>query len=485
MNRKMNHKRKIVLGMAFLAAFSAGAMQVRAQQEQDTGEKPKPAGRVYLPLPDLNAQQDSQADLSSSDLQPDIRPLTGMETATLGTPRMLHSYWVPGLEYGNAGASDSPNLAANSGWNSTNYFAGNMSLLEAWGHSLIGVNYSGGGFVSSDGSLGNGQFHQLSTAYHLDLRRWQWVFLEQFSYLPESGFGFGATTALAIPGVGGSLGASLPSLQGGYVPNQSILSATGPRYSNVSGAQLTYLLSPRSAITAGAAYGILRFINGNSLDDDHSIFSAGYSYQITKHDSIGVLYRFTSFQYLANPQAVGDHAAQLAYGRKVTGRLSVQLFGGPEYSSVRVPNSGLRSRTVGSGGASLLYGTPHGELTVSYMSGVTGGSGIFTGAVSNVVSANLGHSLTRVWQGGVDCGYARSSALLNAAGQTSVHYNSWYAGAGVSRPFGRDVHLSLGYRAQIEQANQAVCSGPSCGDRYLQHSIWLSFQWHSRPLVIE
>lgn len=481
----MNHKRKIVLGMAFLTALSAASAQARGQQEQDTGEKPKPAGRDYAPLPDLDAQQDSQTDRSLSDLQPDRRPLTGIETATLGTPRILHSYWVPGLEYGNTIASNSPNLVANSGWNSTNYFAGNMSLLEAWGHSLLGVNYSGGGFVSSDSSLGNGQFHQLSTAYHLDLRRWQLLFLEQFSYLPESGFGFGATTALAIPGIGGSLGVSLPNLQAGYVPNQSILSATGPRYSSVSGAQLTYLLSPRSAITVGAAYGILRFVNGNSLDDDNPILSAGYSYQITKYDSIGVVYRFAAFQYLANPQAIGDHAAQLAYGRKITGRLSLELFGGPEYSSVRVPISGQRSRTVGSGGATLLYGIPRGQLTVSYISGVTGGSGIFTGAVSNVVSANFGHSLTRVWQGGIDCGYARSSALLNTVGQTPVHYNSWYAGAGVSRPFGRDVHLSLGYRAQIEQANQAVCSGPSCGNSYLQHSIWLSFQWHSRPLVIE
>jgi len=479
----MNHILKIVLGMAFLAALSAGSAQVRAQEA--TGEKPKPAARDYAPLPDLNGQQDPNADRSSSDLQPDNRPLTGIEAATLGTSRLRHSYWVPGLEYGNTIRSNSPNPAVNSGWNSSNYFAGNMTLLEAWGHSLLGVNYSGGGIVSRDGGSGNGQFHQLSMGYHLDLRRWQWVILEQFSYLPESGFGFGGTTALAIPGVAGTLGASLPGLQAGYVPNQSILSAAGPRYSNVSGAQLTYVLSARSVVTFGGSYGILRFINGGSLDSDNPIFSGGYGYQVTKNDTIGIQYRFGAFHYSRNPQAVGDQALQLAYGRKITGRVSLQLYAGPEYSSLRVPVSGQRSRTGGSGGATLLYGTRRGLLTVSYMRGVTGGSGVFAGADSNMVTANMGHSLTRVWQGSLDFGYARNGALLNNTGQPSTHYNSWYTGAGATSPFGRDINFSLGYRAQIEQANQAVCNGPGCGASYLQHSIWMSFQWHSRPLVVE
>jgi hypothetical protein len=398
---------------------------------------------------------------------------------------MLHSYLVPGLEYGNTIRSNLTNPAVNSGWNSTSYFAGNTSLLEAWGHSVLGINYSGGGYLSSDGRQGNGQFHQLAAGYTLNLRRWQLLFLDQFSYLPESGFGFGSTTALGIPGVGGTLGAPLPTLQGGFTPNQSVLSATGPRYSNTSGAQLTYLIGKRSSITVGGTFGLLRFVNSTAFDNYNPSLNAGYSYEITKNDSIGLLYRFGAFHFTANPQAIGDHTAQLAYGRKITGRLALQLYGGPEYTAVRVPVGGQTSRLVGSGGATLVYGSRRNLLTLSYMNGVTGGSGVLTGAASNTVTATLGRELTRTWQGGLDFGFARNGTLLNGTGQPSQHYNSWYAGGGLTRPFGRETTLSLGYRAEIEQASQSVCNVPGCGAYYLQHSIWISMQWHSSPLVLQ
>jgi hypothetical protein len=61
--------------------------------------------------------------------------------------------------------------------------------------------------------------------------------------------------------------------------------------------------------------------------------------------------------------------------------------------------------------------------------------------------------------------------------------NSWFAGAGVDRPFGRTVTTSLAYTAFIESST-AGCSVGSCTS-YLQHQISLSFQWHARPMVME
>ncbi|MGB7285163.1 MAG: hypothetical protein WBE13_23090 [Candidatus Acidiferrum sp.] len=488
----MSYKRKTILGIAFLAALSVGSAQVRAQQtqqtqqtQQDTEDKPKPAGRDYAPPPEENGQQNQNGDQSGVELQPDNQPLGGIAAPSLGTPELRHSYWVPGLEYGNAISSNSPSIVANSGWNSTNYFLGTLIILELSGHSVFGVNYSGGGTLSTGGGAVDGQMHQLSTGYSLNSGRWQILLLDQFSYLPESGFGFGGGTALAIPGVQGILGASLPGMQAGFLPNQSILSATGQQISNTGAAQATYLVSRRSSITVNATYGLLRYVNSSNFDSNNPTAGIGYSYELTRNDSIGVQYRFGSFQFPGNPQAIGIQVGQLEYGRKITGQLSVQLFGGPEYTAVRVPVSGQSNRLVGSGGATLLYGWRRSQLSLIYNSGVTAGSGIFTGANTNMVTASLGRSLTRIWQGSIDGGFAKNAALLNYTAQTPIHYTSWFAGAGVSRPFGRDTTLSLGYRAEIEDTNGTVCSVPACGSSYLQHSIWLSFQWHSRPLVIE
>jgi len=43
-----------------------------------------------------------------------------------------------------------------------NYFIGTLSLLQAWSGSQLAINYSGGGFISTDSTQGNGYYHQLA-----------------------------------------------------------------------------------------------------------------------------------------------------------------------------------------------------------------------------------------------------------------------------------------------------------------------------------
>src|SRR5437899_12194263 len=85
--------------------------------------------------------------------------------------------------------------------------------------------------------------------------------MDQFSYLPQSSFGFGGASGLASPGITGSLAAPSPGLQNGLVSGQSIVAATGARYSNSSPAQLTYDVSRRVSITVRGVHGSLRVIN--------------------------------------------------------------------------------------------------------------------------------------------------------------------------------------------------------------------------------
>jgi hypothetical protein len=477
----MNGWRKLIYEIVVLTAACCWTSPLLAQQE--VGEKPKPAGREYPPLIEPGDKQ-QDADQEAQKMQPDNGPLGGIQNPTLGTTEMLHSYWVPGIEYSNTARSSSVGAAPNSGWDTTSYLSGNVSLLEAWSHSLLSANYSGGGFFSTDAAQGNGQYHQLAAAYEIEQRRWQLLFVNQFSYLPQSAFGFGGTTGLSLPGIVGGLAVQLPGLQNAFLPSQSILTTNGPRYSNASAVQLTYAVGSRGSITLAGVYGVLRFTDPGNVDNDSEILNAGYNYAITRKDTIGLIYRFSAYHYPGDPQALGDHVGQVAYGRKITGRVVLQLAGGPEITTFRVAIGGLTRKISGSGSALLTYAFSRSGFALSYTHGVSGGSGVFSGSEIDDVSATWNRRLTRVWNGNVNFGYAKNRQIVSFGGLTSPVYDTWLAGAGVNRALGRDANFSLGYQAQIQNSSVAICGSPNCGTNYTVNEIIASFQWHARPLVL-
>jgi len=470
--------------MASLVAYLLFGVSPILAQEQQEGGAPKSAAHAYPPLIEgIGDQQTNDLDQMANP-HPDDRPLTGVQAFTLGTPPVRHSYWVPGFQYGNFVRSTPQNQPGLTDWNTTSYFAATASLLEAWSHAQLTVNYSGGGYVSTDSTQGNGYYHQLAFAQTFEWQRWQLEFLDQFAYLPQSQFGFGGTTNFSVPGVGGSLGAGQPGLQPNYVPNQTIFSALGSRYSNSFAAQAVYALSPRGSITLVGSIGILRFSEAGNIQSNDGIFSAGYNYALTSRDTLGLQYRFSGYRYIGSPQALDDHVVQLAYGRKITGRLALQLYGGPEVTNFQVPLAGVSRRISGSGGATLLWDVSRGAVSLSYIHGVSGGSGVFTGSSTDWLQGVVGRQLTREWHANINFGYARNAFLGANAQQNGQTYDSWYAGAGLDRPLGRDASLSIGYTAYIQSSTLPVCVTGTCGANFTQHQVSLSFQWRLRPLVL-
>jgi hypothetical protein len=474
----MKNKQRIkwipLMAAAWLCFASAG----RAQDPQGSQgeEKPKAAARAYGPIgsedQDLNPPPDA--------LQPDERPLTGFQQPTVGTPMERHSYWVPGFSYYNFVQSNGAAQGGSNGWNSTSYLAGNISLLENWSRSQLAVNYSGGGDFSTDSVVGNGWFQQLSVTQTVNWQRLQLTLLDQFAYLPQSQFGFGAGTGLAQPGIGGSLGVGSTGLGGGLDPGQSIFTAVGSRYSNTVGAQANYLLSPRTSVTFGGLFGIQRFTEAGNFESNNYIGNVGYNYQITREDTIGIFYRFDSFHYLNLPQAIGDQSIQAAYSKKITGRLALELTGGPEITNFRIAQAGsTKTRYVsGTGSATMTYTMPRGGVSLGYHYGVTSGSGVFVGAKTSQLTATGTRRLTRVWSGDVHLGYAHNGQAQTSETLPDQSFNTVYAGASLARPLGRNASFSLGYTAYVETSNNVG------GLSLTTHQISLGLSWHTRPLVL-
>ena len=467
-----------LLGGAWLCLAAAGMAQDAPQGE----EKPKPAAKAYGPIGAEGQDQDQPPQT----MQPDERPLTGIQQPTVGTPMERHSYWVPGVSYYNFVQSNGQSQGGSNNWNSTSYLAGNISVLENWSRSQLALNYTGGGNFSTDSVYGNGWFQQLGATQTFIRERWQLTLLDEFAYLPQAQFGFGAGTGLALPGIGGSLGPGSTGLGGGLSPGQSIFTAIGPRYTNTAGAQVNYNLTARSSVTLGGLYSILRFTNAGNIESNDYIGNAGYNYQISRQDTIGLLYRFSSYHFLGAPQAIGDHTIQAAYGRKITGRLALQLSGGPEISEFRLAEAGSNKKQYigGSGGASLSYAFENGGVSFSYTHGLTSGSGVFVGATTDQITGSVSRKLSRVWTGSAHLGFARNRNAQTGPSVVNQSYDAVYAGGSLARPLGRNASFSVGYTGYFERSNSTICAGANCGSSFTTNQISVGLSWHTRPLVL-
>jgi hypothetical protein len=474
---------KLTSALAIFSVFYfAGGQNLRAQDEPQppTENKPKPAGAT-TPIPGIDIGVQESA--SSNGLTPDLTPLTGVQNPTLGSPPVLHSYWEPGIQWSGSIQSNSYNQTPNSSWLMNNYIVGNVSLLQAWSGSQLAINYSGGGFFSTDSSQGNGHYHQLALSQTIQRNRWLIQILDQFSYLPQSSFGFGGGTSLGVPGTGGT-GPVIPGMGNSYVPNQSIYTSVGPRYSNSASLQITYTTSRRGSITMSGSYGLLNFIDSGNVNNDITTGTIGYNYVFSKHDTIGAFYRFSAYHFTGQPVAYGDHSANLAYSRKLTGRLALQLYGGPDFTTSRVSTNGNNMTYGVNTGASLSYAFERGGLSAGYTHGVSGGSGALTGSSGDQLNFGANHRLGRIWSGQLNMGYAHNTPIASVANNISQTYNTWTAGGGVSRALGRNATFSIAYNATIPDYSVSGCTGAGCGSSPTFHYVTITFQWHTRPFVL-
>jgi len=448
----MKSWKRFLSAATVLAGMSMFSVENRAQDQQNVAP-PKPAAKVLFPIWVGN---DQEPDQQIEGLQPDERPLTGFQQPTIGTPPERHSYWIPGISYTNFIQSNALTFGGGNNWNSTSYVTGNLSLLHNWSRSQLALNYSGGRVFSSDPLLGSGQFEQLSAVQAFDWRRWQLTLLDQFAYLPLSQFGFGAGTGIATPGVGGPLVPITPGLQNGFAPNQSIFTTIGPQYSNTFGPQITYKLTPRGSFAISGVLGVLRFTNPGNIESNQVILNAGYTYRLSKRDTVGLSYRFSAYHFINLPQAIGDHVVQVAYGKKVTGRLALQLSGGPELSEFRTPPGvGAKSGYLwGSGSANLSYSFSFGSLSLSYLHGVNNGGGAFVGGTTDQTTGSAARRLSRLWSGNTSLGYARNRRVATLTGAQNQVYNAIYAGAGLARPMGRNTKFYIELHSQPSSIKQ-------------------------------
>ncbi len=424
--------------------------------------------------------------------EPDTRPLTGVEDFSLGSLNSGRSFLVSGVRI-TQGFDSNHNLAQGSSrFSHQTNVNGSVQLQHLWSRYTLAASYRAGGTLYSGRTGARAPIHNLSLSQTILGRRWTALVSDSFSYLPEAAFGLGGFGGIGgigpLPGssLGDTLGVNQGTLNPILLPNQTVLTGRSTRISNQVIGQFSYVLSPRISWNVSGGYGILRFLEDGFIDSRNSSFRTGMNYQIGGNDSVGIFYGFGASSFEDTTRAFDSHTVSFSYGRRLTGRLALQFSAGPTISQFRNAVTGSGSRVSWSTRTMLQYALQDDmNLHLGYYRTITGGSGVFLGAQSDVVNVSLARRLNRIWSMGVDFGYAHNSSLreLNPGVQANATFNSYRAGVNFARPVGRYANLSLAYTLNYQ--NRGACVTTVCNGRVLRHAFMLGFDWQFRPISLE
>jgi hypothetical protein len=419
--------------------------------------------------------------------KPDTRPLSGAEQFSLGSA-LGRSTTFLNLHFRETADSNGASTGSGTDWASASLLSGDVGATFLRPRSEFHITYAGGGTLYNSRENLNESYHQAMLSEKILFRRWTLLLSDQAGYLPESSFGFGG---LGLPGgVGGlgGFGGPFSNLNPTFDPSQSILTGRARRVTNTFVGEVQYAISPRSSFTATGSYGILRFIDDGFIDNTSELFSSGYNYDLDSRNTIGVTYSFTRFEFSGQNSGLQNHVTQLAYGRRITGRLALQLYGGPSFS--RFQNSSVSTtgewRISWSAGSLLRYQMPNGGVSLSYLRGVSGGAGIFAGSERDEIQVSADRKLGRQWAATVNFGYAHNSGLgqqllSNAFVPSNFRFNSLYGGTTLNRTLGRRTSMYFNYALQRQSSGTSVCVSAVCGTTFLRHQFGLGLNWSLRP----
>jgi hypothetical protein len=464
------------------------------QQEPDQSGKPtqpeQPIPAYHSPLASAanNAQDEGNAD--SEKLLPDTTALTGIQDLSLGMPATNHSYWQPHVDL--SSTVDSDPLVANgqAGWTIFTSISGGVDLHRNSGNSMLSLSYIGGGSFSNDGNVSDGILQGLNFSERLSYRHYVLSFFDQLMYAPQTAFG-----AAGIPN-----GPTLPGLGfgNGFAPGQSILTARGQRLTNFSAGEMDVLLTPRTSLTFVGGYQLLDSVDDSQLNYGDVIFSAGYNYQLSRQNTVGLSYQYSDINYRNITQSIKNNIISVAYGRRITGKLALQASGGPDIALIRMPltlppgtsggeavstTTGYMTQVYASISAAVQYQLRRLSTSAAYNHGVTGGSGVLAGSVTDNFTGSVSRQLSRTFNVSWNVGYSRNRGI-QIAGTTAANetFDYWFTGANVSHPLGRTMNVFLNYQLQYQNTGASVCSGPGCAGSLTRNQIIFGFGWHKQPI---
>jgi hypothetical protein len=436
------------------------------------GAKPVPAARG------VSNGEPEQYD--PSQVAPDTNTLAGAQLLGVGSLRQAHNVFDPSISVSLLGQTGVQQTVGQSSVIFTKIFGGSLAFSRVGSTSRFSANYSGGDTLSQPPQL-SGQFHNISIAEQITLARWRFSLMDLFVLAPGAAF---TGQGMGGPGLVDQFietnQNSLSMLAQGFAPSQTIQTGPANRYVNTALGEASYSFTRRSAVTVVGSYGVLHFFDSGYVNSHMTTVQGGYDYLLDTKNSIAVIGSYANVAYTGTPTSTTDYKAQFAYGRKITGKLAFQASAGPEEIRAAGTLNGSFHIITGTANTSLKYEQRRSGTGVIFTRGLSNGSGVFFGAISDVFSGYAHHDFTRSLSAFISAGYAFNKALA-PAGIPSISFNDWFFGASLNRRLGRYGSVALNYGVQ-DQSIPVACPVASCGTPGTGQTFGVSFNWHLRPI---
>lgn len=458
-------------------------------------------------------------------------PLSGQDLPSLQEHAAPLSYLQPGATFSESLTTNAGNTPGGNTVGSITRGIGTLALRRLWSHYDLALDYMGGAAYYQKGGLGWKVLQDVGIAQKIEWKRGQLSLRDNFSYLPEGNFG-ASYGSLGSLGIAGMENGPLLSLGGG-----GGLGALGltPRIMNVSSAEISENLNPRSAVTAAGGYSFTHFygtdeVTGASFVGSSQISAqAGYNRLLTPHTQIAAVYGYQAFDFSVVGTAFHTHVIQGMVGHRISGRMDMLLGAGPQFTFIDTqsavcsdPNVPLlfcqppfatllpvtikNTKTGVAATARLRYQFTKDSLDLRYRRFETSGGGLFTGAQSDVIRLQLEHPLSRKWSLSTDIGYAHNDRLqpltetqiLACGAQISqgsrtacpandaTTYSYGYAGAALHRYFSREWHGFVSYQFNELSFDHSFClSGAACNRIGNRQLVTFGLDWRPRPIRLD
>ncbi|HEX8818134.1 MAG TPA: hypothetical protein VF753_21775 [Terriglobales bacterium] len=456
-------------------------------------------GCVWAQNPSDGAVQESVP--PSAALTAEDPPITGLDQAPLGSSFLSRSFAVFGGHVSEGVDSNVGQTPGGSSLDGETRAAGSVMLQKFGRNTFSAFDYVGGIVYYPSYQPTLSQVQQVDGEQKFLWRRGQLMFRDQFSYLPEGNFGYGAfgdtgTTALGLGSIGptsGVLGAGLGGLFS--LVDFGALGQT-PRINNNALVEVSQGLSSRSALTATFGYGIMHFTKDSIglIDSNQITAQVGYDHQLTPKTQLAVFYAYQDFQY---PNIAGSSfSTQLVsflYERHFSPHMQLSLGAGPQATIINnaAQYGGSNYRITATARAAFRYVFTRTSLSLSYDRYNTNGSGYFLGATSNILSFAASRPMTRRWTVTTSVGYSDNQQILPGAvagvlpsSTTAFHYV--FAGASAQRQMGPSFSLFFNYQFDDLLFNSTTCqTGLPCNSASARNTASIGIDWHPHPFRLE
>lgn len=422
----------------------------------------------------------AQGTESSAQPQPDTHVLSSGEIFGLGSLRSLRHVFDPALQFsqsGETGIVAGRILGVSS-------LGGSLDLDQNWRRYHVALAYNGAETIYQPSYSGNRSlpYHRLGMSQEIFLGRWTLRFRDDAQYSWGGNFGGLFTGGLTgggftggLPGLGQT--GAFNNIQPALLPNQTIETGAVQQLSNTALGEVDYSLSRRTTLTLLGSYNLMHYFTSGYISSRDTHGRIGYNYALSAKNNLAVTYDHDRASLNGSSSLLQTDLVQLAFGRKVTGRLAFQVAAGPEILRLRNLGSSSTQQLSWSAFTTANYSLAHNHYSLIYSHAATAGSGVFVGSDTDTITAGLTHDFTRFWSLSVNGGYAINRNLAPVATFAS-RFDNGFAGAVVNRELGRQVRMGLSYEFQRQTGGAGACPVLSCGlaDSFNQFAV--NLQWH-------